>query len=200
MSDTYNFAELREVASSIMESDSPDSPAGNRGLRPPTTPVPETKQHLHRTRPRSVNLNDIRKMVPKLSKDNADRWFNIFEEAVDSKKLWWIMQVLNNRTHANRAILFLFVNLFPTVNTTSLTVIRQRSTTANQRISPFGTPTTSFAEWHENYERGYHICEKLEREDNIYNFFIAPGRIEAVRDTLDAQGVFEETLTTPLKR
>ncbi|THC87208.1 hypothetical protein EYZ11_013345 [Aspergillus tanneri] len=141
MSDTYNFAELREVASSIMESDSPDSPAGNRGLRPPTTPVPETTttpasnatsqvrsdQNKNdakrpsttdtlplRTISDSVNLNDIRKMVPKLSKDNADRWFNIFEEAVDSKKLWWIIAGPEQPDgHANRAITVLIRQLVP---------------------------------------------------------------------------------------
>ena len=46
--------------------------------------------------------------MPKLAKDNADRWFNIFGEALDSKKLRWIITGPEKADiHANSAVTLL---------------------------------------------------------------------------------------------
>ena len=52
--------------------------------------------------------------MPKLAKDNADRWFDIFGEALDSKKLRWIITGPEKADiHANSAVTLLLRQLIP---------------------------------------------------------------------------------------
>jgi hypothetical protein len=42
-------------------------------------------------------------MIPELSKENADRWFNDVRETLKAKRLWWIImepETANDITHA----------------------------------------------------------------------------------------------------
>lgn len=45
-----------------------------------------------RSVPARVNWNTIRKMLPQLSAENADRWFDDFEDALISEGIEWILE------------------------------------------------------------------------------------------------------------
>ena len=63
------------------------------GVSGPTGPGSGTSESSNpRTVSENLNLNDIRKMLPKLSEENSDYWFDLFEEAAEYKNIWWVIQ------------------------------------------------------------------------------------------------------------
>lgn len=63
------------------------------GVSGPTGPGSGTSESSNpRTVSENLNLNDIRKMLPKLSEENSDYWFDLFEEAAEYKNIWWVIK------------------------------------------------------------------------------------------------------------
>lgn len=57
------------------------------------TPSTQSSQSSIRQRsvPDSLNLNEARKLMPKLSKDNAHEWLDQFQSIAIYKDIWWII-------------------------------------------------------------------------------------------------------------
>jgi hypothetical protein len=53
-------------------------------------------------------------MLPKLSKDNLDHWFNHITKALHAKKVWWIIATLETVDYSTHmAILILLWLIIP---------------------------------------------------------------------------------------
>lgn len=183
-----------------------------------------------RTISESVNLNDIRKMMPVLSRENADEWFDDFEDALGGKKLLWIIKEPSTADEAaNQALSTLIRRLVPESERNLLNEHRKsaanqikalkkkwqalRPGAARQKMAEFYTykkpDDVSIRAAHEYLRRAARTLRAKQpdlaialRDTAVFSQLLAslPSEYRTVRDAIDSQGINTDEIEAALER